>query len=242
MMLDRILEKIHRNVKKVSPEYMQSVENRLKMFLNYTQLPPCFMRDYIDSDNAPPKLKKLCHDALDFIENNSSVLVNLATFRDGGFISAFCIEYYALLCILDDVHIPSILYIDTKMLIEDYKKLMDRNPDGLSPATTHSLDVLYKEIEEAEFVFWDKFSMMSSSYATSKLYDIINVRYRECLGNMFFITGGYDYFKTSTDIELQNVMNYRCSGVYDLATPLLDNKGKPLDSGNTTIKYVRGDS
>ena len=84
--------------------------------------------------------------------------------------------------------------------------------------------------------------MMSSSYATSKLYDIINVRYRECLGNMFFITGGYDYFKTSTDIELQNVMNYRCSGVYDLATPLLDNKGKPLDSGNTTIKYVRGDS
>lgn len=242
MMIDRMLEKIHRNIKKVSPEFMLSVENRLKMFLDYTQLPPCYMRDYIDVDVAPLKLKKLCSDAMDYIENNDSILVNLRSFRDGGFIAAYCIEYYALFCILDDVHIPSILYIDTKMLIEDYKKLMDRNPDGLSPATTHSLEVLYKEIEEAEFVFWDKFSMVSSSYASSKLYDILNMRYRECRGNMFFITGGYDLFKTTTDIELQNVMNYVGRPVYDLTTPLIGSNGKALDSDNITIKYVRGDS
>ena len=46
--------------------------------------------------------------------------------------------------------------------------------------------------------------MMQSNYELMKIYDILSIRYRNCLGNIFFMTP--DYVNVLSK-ELTNVMN-----------------------------------
>lgn len=213
-MLDRIKEKVLEQVKNGSDDYIRGIEGDIYYALYQTQLPPVYQLEYIDRTELPAKLTKLLKDVPTLITYRDSVLVSLKDYKEGGFISAACMEDYVTKQILSDEHINRLLYIDTNLLIEDFKKLMDKDNDTPSPRLEHDIDVLYKWLYEADFIFWDKFDMPITSFANSKLYEILSIRYRNCLGNMFFIKVKPNEFTTKASEELLNVMNL--NKAYDL--------------------------
>ena len=222
-MIDRIVDEVLKGLDRYSEDYANSLYNRVSMFLDYTQLPCCFMERPIDISQVTSRVKNLYDNATTLIEDRrTNTIVNLGTYEEAGFISAMMMERYVKDCLSKDNHIVSVLYIDTNLLIEDYKKLMDYKEGKLSPSTIHSMEVLYKEITEADFVFWDRFAMVNSAFAYSKLYEILTIRYRRCLGNMFFITGGLNTFTHSKDAEFMSVM--KAKRIYELQQEKIKHK------------------
>jgi hypothetical protein len=206
-MINRIVNSVIDKLNITTEEYKNSIYKRVDMFLEYSQLPEYCMLRGLDVSRLPIGLKSIYASTQDIIDSKfDNTIINTDTFVDTGHISALLMEKYVVDSLIADKHISSMLYIDTNLLIDDYKKLINSKDGHLSPSTIHSLDVLYKEIYEADYVFWDKFSMVSGGFATNKLYEILSIRQRRCLGNMYFVTGGIiDYFATQ-NFEFLGVM------------------------------------
>lgn len=214
-MKNLIVQNILNNKKNITPEFENSIIQKYNSYISYTQIPKVNLVQGIDIKNIPPKLNTLYQNCMDIIGDNYNMLVNLQTYKPAGFITSLLTNKYFENTISQDNHLNNILYIDTNLLIEDYKKLMDKN-DSTSLNLVHSLDVLYKEVETADYIFWDKFGMLNSNYALTKIYNILDIRYRKCLGNMFFITGGKQTMEQKFSNELYDVMNLTLPSVINL--------------------------
>lgn len=206
-MRDIVLESIYKNLHITDVGYKKSIENKYDNFINYTQLPLIFRTSDIDIKELCPKSKKLYHSITNIINNKYNIGIQLQSYKDSGFICSMLLEKYFYDIISKDEHLPNILYIDTNLLMKDYKKLIEKGSDNIDVNLTHSLDTLQIYIEQADFVFWDKFSMVQSNYEISKLYDILSIRYRNCLGNMFFSNKPINSLTDIMSLEMANVMN-----------------------------------
>ena len=202
-MIDRIINNLKGLMTSTSDEFMNSLYNRLTDFIEYSQLPLIYQVEYLDINNLSTNLRLLYDNTENIFTSENSTLVLAESYKETGFIASMLIERYIQYCVVNDLPIPAILYIDTNLLIEDYKKLMDGDDIEL----VHSIDVLQGEIEKANYVIWDKFSMATSEYARSKLYDILSIRYRRCLNNMFLLNENIEYIQSHLGIEMLNVMN-----------------------------------
>lgn len=214
-MIDRILEKLISNSQShLTDEYINSLYHRLQVQIEYSNIPKRYLTEYIDDNSASKNLIKLNNNIYDIISNNKNVLITLNSFKESGFIATKCIENYLYLCLREESHINSILYIDTNLLLEDYKKLM--TVDEISPRLTHSKDLVYKYVYDADFIFWDKFNFVETNYEASKIYEILSMRYRDCLGNMFFCAGDSmeERFK-NIGKDILDVMDCHGSNIYD---------------------------
>lgn len=220
LIVENILNKL--SVKnKITSDYAESIENRVENFITYTELPKVFQKEIIDKHNLPKETQKLFNLMDSIIQNKYSAGVKVSSYKDCGFLVSTLIIDYLEDYIIKDEHLNTVLYIDTNLLLEDYKKLMDINSSNdISPVLVHSLDVLYREIENADFIFWDKFTMLQSNYEIMKIYDIISVRYRNCLGNLFFITPDYEYVLSK---DLMDIMHWK------YAFDLTDDKYKHIE-------------
>lgn len=203
-MEQEILSNVVNTLQINSPEYINSISNTISNYINYTQIPSVFLQTYIDLNYLPKNIKEQYINIENIIDNKLNILARCETFKDCGFITAMFVQKYLTNTLIKDSHINTILYIDTYLLIQDYKKLMDKNSETETPILVHSLDVLNEQIQFADYVFWDKFSMLQSNYDFMKIYDIISVRYRNCLGNWFFVDSVWDKIAFQ---ELNNVMN-----------------------------------
>lgn len=201
-----ILQKVLQKIGNMTEDYINSIQNTIDNFIEYTELPKVYQTNFIDTTKLPLKTSKLLKDVDNLISTHTSIGIERENYKDCGFLAALLISKYLKDSIIEDKHLNTILYVDTNLLMEDYKKLMDKNSDGTSPMLVHSLNVLNKEIEQADFVFWDKFTMIQSNYELMKIYDILSIRYRNCLGNVFFITPDYNNILS---VELYNVMNLK---------------------------------
>ena len=204
LIVDDILNNLARD-NNLTDDYIESVKNRVDNFITYTELPKVFQQEIIDKQSLPKDTKKLFSMTDEIIQKRQSIGVKVSSYGECGFLASTLIGTYLKNTILKDEHINTVLYIDTNLLLEDYEKLMDTNSD-ISPILVHSLDVLYREVENADFIIWDKFTMMQSNYEIMKIYDIISIRYRNCLGNLFFITPDYNYVLST---ELMDIMHWK---------------------------------
>lgn len=214
-MRNLVIQNILKNKQNITPEFENSIIQKYNSFITYTQLPTVNLVQSIDTTNMTPKVNTLYQNCTDIIGDKYNILINLYTYKPAGFIAALMSNTYFQNTVLQDNHLNNILYIDTNLLIEDYKKLMDKN-DSVPLNLVHSMDVLYKDIETADFIFWDKFGMLNSNYALTKIYNILDIRYRKCLGNMFFITGGKQTMEQKFSNELYDVMNLTLPSVINL--------------------------
>ena len=72
---------------------------------------------------------------------------------------------------------------------------------------THKVDTLYNGIEKASLVIWDKFSKLESTYDKHKIYDILSIRKRNDLANMFLISGGTSKLSQVIGNDIFDVMD-----------------------------------
>lgn len=175
---------------KDNKEYLSAVTRKYTDYIQYSELPPIFSDLLLDRDSVPPKAKKIFDNLYESINGRYNLLFNFESYMTSGPYAAVMIDEYFRDCELRRSVTNNILYIDTNLLLEDYKRLMNYNPDTDSYVPVHSLTTLYRSIESAPMIFWDRFTKIESSYDKSKIYDILLIRYRKGLGNFFFITGG----------------------------------------------------
>lgn len=204
-----VLEEIYKSIKNLTPEYAEFIENTYVQYLTYSQLPLVFRINSLDMQTIPTHTKQLFTNSYNILNSKKSIIVQLDTYKPAGFITAVMLRKYFKQCILDDEHINTILYVDTNLLMLDYKKLIDRynKEDDVKYKLTHSLDLLYRDIFEADYVFWDKWTMINSEYDVSKLYEILSIRYRNGLGNAFYINTSEQNLTKFMSVELRDVMD-----------------------------------
>ena len=110
------------------------------------------------------------------------------------YLAYLMLQSYFKQCVIQDIRVEDIIYVDTKLLVEDYKRLIDYKEEKDSLKPIHDLKILYSGIENAPLVIWDKFTLLDSYYDRDKIYDIINIRQRRGLGNFYFSMGGKQNF------------------------------------------------
>ena len=199
--IDRLLN--HSNC---SEEYEKSLISKLDNYIEYSQLPPIYQKEFLDPNDFETKLKNIYENIEQLISLRYSFVVQMNSYKESGFLTSTLMQKYFMDCVKSDTYLGSVLYIDTKLLMSDYKKLISNDNDSYGPKLVHNLETLYNGIENAEFVFWDKFTMIQGNYELSKIYDILSIRYRNCLGNLYFIDDNLENTGIISQ-ELVNVMN-----------------------------------
>ena len=118
------------------------------------------------------------------------------------------LDTYFTSCIKNDHIVESMLYIDTNLILEDYKKLMDvQSGNEVKISLSHSIETISRNLENAAFVIWDKFSLVNSNYDKQKLYNILLTRSRRGLGNIFFIKNAPNILANVYDDEMYDLMD-----------------------------------
>lgn len=188
-------------------EYKFAIYKRYTDYINYSELPSAFQTDNINTSALPKNIKVLYDNIATIIDENHSFIFRFNDYEYTHNISTMLINEYFVKVILNDMTMKHILYIDTNLIMEDYKKMMDITDSEDSVRTNHKLITLNKNIEEADIVIWDKCTMLKSSYEKSKFYDILSIRYRKGLGNLFFVKGSTMELSSLFDKETFVVMN-----------------------------------
>ena len=206
-MPERILECVSRTNN--NPEFIDLVKTRLENVVAYSHLPNRYLINGIDINNSSSKLKLNLDMFISYINQNENCLVRTDSFEFSGYIAAYIFEQYVYEQLCTDEHIKSILYIDTNLIAEDYRKLITISQSNqLHPRLQYDTDLLYNKILDADFVFWDKFNYNKTNYSVSKLYEVLTIRYMNCLGNCFFVSGpDMEEIMKGIDREFLNIMS-----------------------------------
>lgn len=167
-------------------EYIKSVEKSYNDYIDFSDIPVGYRNEY--RVNIIGKLENIMKNISTVVSDRYNILLNFNGYKNTGYIAYVIInEYFKQIHLNNDI-LENIVYIDTNLLVEDYKRLM--NVNQLSQNTAHSLNTLLNSIETASMVIWDKFSKLESTYDKHKIYDILSIRKRNNCCNIYMIAGG----------------------------------------------------
>lgn len=188
-------------------EICEMINRRIDIFAEYSFLPSRYVIESIDLTKTHQELldiygsnivdakttfnlKKFIPRFLEYIANYKNFLVNCSDFKSSGFMAAKIMEEYVTMQIIKDAHFGTIMYIDTDLLMQDYKEIISINKSNngvvdYATQLTYGKEVLYKLIYTADFIFWDKFDTANTNFEKDKIYEILTRRYKDCLGNAF---------------------------------------------------------
>lgn len=196
------LLKILPQLKDINTDYRKSIENQYKTFIDYADIPIGYQKDI--NYNVSGKLNKVFDNIDLIVKDRYNILLNFADYRNTGYISFQLINTYFKKNFENDDILESIVYVDTNLLVEDFKRLMNNEN---AQNTVHKVDTLYNGIEKASLVIWDKFSKLESTYDKHKIYDILSIRKRNDLANMFLISGGTSKLSQVIGNDIFDVMD-----------------------------------
>lgn len=192
-----------------NPEFLDLVQTRLENAIMYSKLPERYLQNGIDINNSSSGIKRDLGTFLNLIDTNENFMVRTDTFRYSSYVGTYIFEQYLYNKLCSDEHIKSIAFVDTNLLIDDFRKLITLSQSNeLRPRLHYSLDFIYNQLLDADFIFWDKFNYNKTDYTISKLYEVLTSRYLNCLGNCFFVSGNsMKEIMEGIDEEFVNVMN-----------------------------------
>lgn len=222
MLINRITDSYINNLKaKGIPfdgTFIDTEYDRLEKILNIVNLPHRVQGDtHINTLNMPKNLKCLYNDFEDLCYSNDSALLCVNAYSISSHIVSALVEKLFTRCLVEDVTIPTLLYIDTEEFVADLSSLIAKSKnEGVSPRIRNSLETIYEYIYTARYVFWDRFRLDFPEYFKNYIYEIIKGRYNDCLGNMFITNKPYKIFMESLDFNTVDVLNVS-AGIYDLS-------------------------
>ena len=204
------VEKLLKEMKRSSEDvaYNNYINKRYTEFILVSDLPTPYLNHNIDINKLPTKIKILNDNIFDIVNNKYNYIFNVAKYKDTCYISSMLLDTYFTSCIKNDHIVESMLYIDTNLILEDYKKLMDvQSGNEVKISLSHSIETISRNLENAAFVIWDKFSLVNSNYDKQKLYNILLTRSRRGLGNIFFIKNAPNILANVYDDEMYDLMD-----------------------------------
>lgn len=189
--MEDILYDLIPNLKESNEDFRAAVFRRYREFMNYSQIPERCL-GFTDQSIIPTKLHNVFKNMVTAVQGRYNLKFSFGDYVNLDYLAYFMLQSYFKQCVLQDVRIEDIIYIDTKLLVEDYKRLIDYKEDKDSLKPVHDLKILYSGIENAPLVIWDKFTLLDSYYDRDKLFDIMSIRQRRGLGNFYFTMGTRD--------------------------------------------------
>lgn len=186
--------------------YSNYITSSFNRYIKYSELPIKFLNDNINESRLPKKLKILYSNIYEIINNRYSYGILVSDYVDVCNLCSLLLKKYFNDSIQNDTLLLNVLYIDTPLLLDDYKKLIDKD-DLTSDSITHTIETLQTHILTADMVFWDRFTLFSSNYDKQKIYNILSTRYRADLANIFFVKGGKDVLNGMIDEDFAQAMN-----------------------------------
>ena len=201
-----IIEELIPELKGSDSNYISNLQGKYNEFKTISEVPPLYANSKIITDNLPRKTGILYNNIFDIVSNRYSYVFMFKDYTYTGYLANAVIDNYFRYCVINGENIENILYIDTKLLMQDYTKIIGGKSNDIKPALTYSMETLYREIELSPLIIWDSFNKLETDYEFKKIYEILNSRYRRMLGNLFFISGNLSTLnKFSKDISV--VMN-----------------------------------
>lgn len=214
--MEDILFELIPNLETATDDYKAAVIRRYKEFIKYSQIPAkCY--GFTDQSIIPSKLFNVFKNMQQAVSDRYNFYFDFGDYKNLEYLAYLMLQSYFKQCVLEDKLVEDILYIDTKLLVEDYKRLIDYKEEKDSLKPIHDLKVLYAGIENAPLIIWDKFTLLDSYYDKDKIYDIINIRQRRGLGNFYFSMGGKQNFAEkigqNTAALIQLDLGFECSNI-----------------------------
>ena len=194
---------------KLNLDLEPTVAKSYNEFIKISDIPPAYVDHNIDLNKLPQRVNTLNTHIYDIISNRYSYAFNVKNYSDTGKMTSLLLDTYFTQCVINEVTPEKVLYVDTNLILEDYKKLMDvtGNNSDYEMSLAHNLVTLTKNVENVPYVFWDKFSIVCSTYEKQKLYNILLIRLRRGLGNIFYIKNAPKVMSSFADDEITTVMN-----------------------------------
>lgn len=208
--------------KTIDITYENTVKRKYSEYINNSDLPSAYIQNNIDVSRLPNRIKILKENITNIVDNRYSYIFNVKDYCDVGYLSSLLIDSYFIDCMKNDKYIENVIYVDTNLLLEDYKKLMDFHNEDLQMSLAHNITTLTRFVDTAPCVIWDRFSFVNSNYDKQKLYNLILIRSRRGLGNLFFIE---DYSSV-----MANVFNEE---MYSVMKPI-----QIIDFTHQQLKYI----
>lgn len=123
-------------------EYIKSVEKSYNDYIDFSDIPVGYRNEY--RVNITGKLENIMKNISTVVSDRYNILLNFNGYKNTGYIAYVIInEYFKQIHLNNDI-LENIVYIDTNLLVEDYKRLM--NVNQLSQNTAHSLNTLLNSI------------------------------------------------------------------------------------------------
>jgi len=207
-MFDRILDNVLKSVGTYPAEYENSVISEIDMYIDSSNLPIMYQKLRLDETKLPKNLKTFFKNVPKYLQEDESVIIFVNEFKTSGYISAMFYENILNDCLIADKHVPTVLYIDTNLLIEYFGYMMDASK-GLNVGEQQLFlpDIVNNRIYTADVVIWDKFDYSKVAYANRKLYEILTIRYNRCLKNVFFVRSDTKKLIDKFGSDMIDVMN-----------------------------------
>lgn len=188
---NEIADYLENNGTKVNDVYFNNICRDVDKYFNLSGLPMLAYSKYINPNKMDTKLLNLMNNFRLIVNENISVMVERDTTNDNLFIASALIGRYIEDSIISGDRVHKILYVDTPLLLADYKKMIDASAIN-PPVLFHTMETLNKDIYWYDYVIWDRFNCINSNYDLSKLQEIIHHRYLNMCGNLYMGLGESD--------------------------------------------------
>lgn len=215
VVVNSTVDYIEKHGTKVNDVQFDNICRDVNVHFNMAYLPKVAYSKLLDLNKSGSKFQILSDEFYNIVNTNKSIMLNRKEYMNNVFISSYLIGRYISDSIIKDTRIHKILYVDTPLLLADYKKMMDINDNINPPVLTHHQEVLNKNIYDYDYVIWDRFNCASSYYDLNKLQEIVHCRYLNMCGNMFFCIGDTEDERVNgIDTNLLSSMNI--TDIYNL--------------------------
>lgn len=191
---------------KNNEDYVRFLDERYCDFINLSELP--------DSAKYNSNYELVDHHLIrindrfkDLVDNRCEILLIFKSYNSVELVVSKWLDTYYKQCVSTDSLVENILYVDTNILLQDYKRLMDFSDDKESQNPVYSTTTLFKTIENAPLVIWNRLTLIRSEYDRNKFYDLLLVRRRKNLANFFIITGSTKELSGFVTKEIADLMN-----------------------------------
>lgn len=174
-----------------------------QQLVHYNKLPRIFEKNHnIDKTNLPRQLLSLYQDFNELCKSNDSSLILVKDYSKNIPIIYSLIEkmYSASL---------KFQYIDTTLYMKYLYKSITEKDETVRKNINNIIYTLYNEALEADFVFWDFFNINGENYFTKKIFEIVKIRYNDCLPNMFFIDKKLENFCECLTVDFRDLMSIK---------------------------------
>lgn len=205
-------------------EYIKAIQKNYDDFITYSDIPIGYQN--LDRITIPAKFRNILDKMYIAVEDRYNLLLNFVSYKNTGYIAYAMIQEYFKQVYSKNENIEKIIYIDTNLLVEDYKRIMNINHLNQSPV--HNIDTILRNIEYAPLVIWDKFSKLESTFDKQKIYDLLSIRKRNNCCNIFMIAGGTTNLSQVIGADIFDMMDVDFGGDYSRMNFEVPKKGMNL--------------